>query len=123
MKFLVDEYLSPNLADALNRAGHDAVHVGDVGLRSADDQSVLDHARSQPRTILSADTDFGTLLAASREATPSVILVRLSSPRRTSELSALLQHQLPDILDAISAGSIIVIEDSRIRVRPLPLLS
>lgn len=37
MRFLIDNPLSPILADALRAAGHDAVHVGDYGMGKASD--------------------------------------------------------------------------------------
>jgi hypothetical protein len=41
MKFLVDNPISPLLADALRRAGHNAVHVRDYQLQSADDTTIF----------------------------------------------------------------------------------
>jgi predicted nuclease of predicted toxin-antitoxin system len=35
MRFLIDNNLSPVLADELKTAGHDAVHVRDCGLEAA----------------------------------------------------------------------------------------
>lgn len=57
MRFLIDNNLSPMLADKLKAAGHDAVHVRDYGLQAATDQVVLVHARSYNRVLIPADTD------------------------------------------------------------------
>jgi len=50
---------------ALIDAGHDAVHAGDRGLLGAPDDAVIRAALAESRTVVSADTDFGELLAAS----------------------------------------------------------
>ena len=40
MRLLLDENLSPRLARAVNDLFPGSIHVGDVGLRSADDETV-----------------------------------------------------------------------------------
>lgn len=65
MRFLIDNNLSPLLADALKAAGHDAVHLRDLGMQAATDHVVLEHTRADDRILVSADTDFGGLLARS----------------------------------------------------------
>ncbi len=76
MKFLIDQALSPAVAIELNRDGHDAIHVGELGMAAASDQENFDHAARDGRVSVSADTDFGTLLAIRKETAPSVILFR-----------------------------------------------
>jgi predicted nuclease of predicted toxin-antitoxin system len=61
VRFLIDENLSPRVAELLVKAGHEAVHVRDLGATSAPDAEVLELAASQGRVIVSADTDFGML--------------------------------------------------------------
>ena len=52
---------------------------------------------------------------------PSVIIVRRSTERRTDELAALLEANLPDLSDALEEGAIVVLDADRIRIRRLPL--
>ena len=63
MKLLIDKALSPKVALVLCEAGHDAVHVGELGLGAAEDPVLLDRAAAEVRVLVSADADFGSLLA------------------------------------------------------------
>jgi hypothetical protein len=41
MRFLLDENVSYRVCPHLKAAGHDAVHVAEIGLTSADDEAIL----------------------------------------------------------------------------------
>ena len=76
MRFLIDNALSPIVADVLRRRGHDATHVRDHGLQAAQDDVILARARDDDSVLVSADADFGALLAQSQHNKPSIILFR-----------------------------------------------
>jgi predicted nuclease of predicted toxin-antitoxin system len=63
MRFLVDNSLSPRLADGLTDAGHHAIHVRAVGLAAAADTEVFAKAAAEDRVLIAQDTDFAQLLA------------------------------------------------------------
>jgi predicted nuclease of predicted toxin-antitoxin system len=89
MRFLVDQCLSPDFAEALTTSGHDVVHLRDLGMQRAPDPAVLQTARDQDRVLVSADTDFGTILAQSSATRPSVVIFRRVSGRRPTAQATL----------------------------------
>lgn len=122
MRFLIDNALSFQLAERLTQAGHDAVHVRDYHLQAAPDADVFQRAADEDRILVSADTDFGTLLAKRRESSPSVILFRRLSSYRPDYLESLVIQSLPPSEADLSKGCLLVIEKTRMRIRQLPLL-
>lgn len=120
MKLLVDANLSHKVAAGLRAAGHEARHLQEIGMQTSSDPAVLAVARDEERVLVTADADFGRLLALGGLTRPSVVLLR-PAPRRNVEVLRLLVSLLPLVDPALSEGSLVVVEPSRIRVRKLPI--
>ena len=121
MKFLIDNALSPALAAFLQQAGHDAIHVRSIGLQHADDDVIFDRAAAERRILVSADADFGTLLAVRSAQQPSVIQFRGEGSRKPDVLARTLLANLPQLVDSLENGCIVTFEPARVRVRLLPI--
>ena len=120
MKFLIDECISARVVPLLTGVGHDVAHVEDRGLAGHVDQEVLELARSEGRVLVSADTDFGEILASSGALLPSLVLLRQGN-RSPLHRAATLLANLDEVGDDLAAGAVVVLTDDRIRVRRLPL--
>jgi len=121
MRFLVDNSLSPIVAERLREAGYDAIHVRHIQMQAATDESIFEYADSDERTIIAADTDFGTLLALWEKPKPSVILFRRGTQKSPEHQIQLLLANLPIIKASLLTGSVIVFERNRLRIRSLPI--
>ena len=121
MRFLIDNALSPVLATLLEQAGHNALHVRAIDLHRSDDVVIFDRAAAEDRILVSADTDFGTLLATRSAQKPSVIQFRGRGSRKPEALALAILSNLPQLVDSLQSGSIVTFEPSRIRVRALPI--
>lgn len=121
MRLPIDANLSHRVAELLREAGHDAVHVRELGLQHASDLRIADVAASEERVIVSEDTDVGALLAQRRLSRPSFVLVRSIEPLTPQQQAMLLAANLPAVEQELEDGAIAVLDRRRLRVRRLPI--
>jgi predicted nuclease of predicted toxin-antitoxin system len=121
MKFLVDMALSPKTVIVLRNSGYEAVRVNELGMAKSRDREILEYAAKNDMIVLTADLDFGDILAFTRYKKPSVIIFRLKDPS-PDHVNSLLLSAISHINDSLDKGSIVVIDDYRIRIRELPVL-
>ena len=121
MKVVVDMNLSPSWAAVLERNGFPAVHWSAVGEGKATDSVVLGWARDNGYIVFTNDLEFGSILAATRAAGPSVIQARTQdvTPDHLGDIvvAALREHK-----EILERGALITIDESRLRARILPLI-
>ncbi|MPY82796.1 MAG: hypothetical protein GEV00_05620 [Actinophytocola sp.] len=121
MKFLVDESLSPQLCGYLISNDDTAEHSREAVGCGASDQEIFAYATSNETVIVTADTDFGTLLAQAEADRPSVVLMRELLSLPVAEQGRLVAENMGQIRDALVKGAIVVFSRTEIRVRPLPI--
>jgi predicted nuclease of predicted toxin-antitoxin system len=119
MRFLADMGISVRIVDWLRNAGHDTKHLREEGLQRSPNGEIFAKAVQENRIILTLDLDFGEIVALSKGEKASVVLFRLHNTR-TSHLIERLSTVLTDSSNALESGAVVVVEESRHRVRYLP---
>jgi predicted nuclease of predicted toxin-antitoxin system len=99
-----------------------AEHVGEIGLASADDKTILAYALDRGMVVVTLDADFHTQLVLSGARGPSVIRIRIEGLNST-ELSRLLTRVIQQCKDKLDSGAMVTVTETGVRVRKLPLVS
>jgi predicted nuclease of predicted toxin-antitoxin system len=121
LRFLLDMGISYKVARWLNTNGHDAVHLNDESLYQLPDNLILEKAIVENRIILTADMDFGHILAFTKTTAVSVIQFRISDLSIENIVPKLLIvfENYQEELQAFS--TIITIQEHKIRFKTLPI--
>lgn len=120
VQLVIDLNLSVEWVAELGRQGWSAVHWSAVGDPRAEDSVVMEWARVNGYVVFTHDLDFGTMLALTHATGPSVVQLRgqqvLPEDIGPILVAAIRQHEA-----ALAAGALVVIDESKSRVRVLPL--
>lgn len=117
LKFLTDENISPRIVSFLRKKEIDVVDVKEKGWHGNEDKYLMEIANKGKRFILTHDTDFGTL--AINEGVPcyGIIYMRLRNLNVSNVINILEKLLMVD--KDIPEGSVIVVEDTRLRIRTI----
>jgi predicted nuclease of predicted toxin-antitoxin system len=118
MHFLIDADLPRSVGDLIRSNGHEATDVRDIGLRSALDTTIAQHAQREGWCLLTGDFDFSDI----RRYPPAdyagiVVLVippMVTSLYITQLLAMFLQQR--DVIEQLP-GKLAIVEAGRVRLR------
>jgi predicted nuclease of predicted toxin-antitoxin system len=121
LRFLLDMGISYQVAQWLNSVGHDAIHISNEGQHTLDDHLIVEKAINENRVILTADMDFGQILAFTKSNLVSVIQFRLfdlSPANIISKLNLVFDNFTEEM---VGDQVIITIQQNKMRIKKLPL--
>lgn len=120
MRFLADMGVDVRVVQWLNQHGHDAIHLRDDGLHRLPDGEIFEKAAREARILLTFDLDFGEIAALAHGRPVTVVLFRLHNTR-APHVIARLESVLRASASALLRPAVVLVEESRHRIRPLPV--
>ena len=117
---MIDNAPPPRPAYLLMTAGYDAVHVGAYGMHAASDAEILARALQEDRVVVSADSDFGIILATQEASRPSFVLFREPNLLVAQDYANMLIPAMATLGPELEGGCVAVFRNGRLRVRKLP---
>jgi predicted nuclease of predicted toxin-antitoxin system len=112
--------VSYKVAQWLNSVGHNAIHISSEGLHTMEDFLIIEKAIKENRIILTADMDFGQILAFNEAYAVSVIQFRIIdlSPANIISKLAIVFGRFSSQL--VTERVIITVQENKVRLKSLP---
>lgn len=120
MKFLCDMPVSGKVVAYLNLLGYNTIHCREIKMEQASDEEIFQVALQEKRIIITMDLDFSAIFVFQKVKFPSLIIFRIKEPK-PEKVIQLFKDNFKKIKQPLEKGSIIIIEDFRIRIRELPI--
>ena len=115
VKILADENISPKVVSFLRNVGLDVLDVKEQQWYGQNDEFLLDIAYRDHRFVLTHDSDFGTLAVNKGKLYYGILYLRLKN-LNSANVIRVCNHLFQKDFD-VSSGTILVIEETRIRIR------
>lgn len=117
LRFLTDENISPRVVDYLRGNGVDVLDVKENGWFGSTDEELIKRALIEKRLIVTHDSDFGKLTFGQGLPCYGIVYLRPKNFKPHNVIKTL--ERLFSSRVEIKKGVIIVVEDTRARVRSL----
>jgi predicted nuclease of predicted toxin-antitoxin system len=120
VRFLAHMCVDVRIVNWLRQNGHDAIHLRDQGLQRMPNGEIFEKAIREDCVVITFDLDFGEIAALTEGRRTSVILFRLKNTRMHNVIER-LSSVIEFFAGPLAKGSIVTVEDTRSRVRYLPI--
>jgi predicted nuclease of predicted toxin-antitoxin system len=120
MKFLLDVGITPRLGQLLVESGHTYRYVPAHYSDRLPDSEIMEIARLHDEVLITHDLDFGAQLAFSGQNRPSIIIFRIHHIN-ADVFYKILMTNWDNIESPLEAGALILIENTNVRIRLLPI--
>ena len=119
MRFLVDANLPRSTVALLQRHGHAAEHVRDLGLGQAPDSQIAARVRTSSAVLMTRDLDFADIRNYPPGSYPGIIVLRLPDDAAAQDIVTLVERLLKqsELLTQVP-GHLVILEADRVRFRP-----
>ena|ERR1700677_1115094 len=120
MHLVLDQGVPRDAATRLRNLGHEATHVGEIGMHDAADHEILAFASKKHGIVVTLDADFHTILAVSGAPGPSVIRLRIQGLRAPAVVELILK--VLSLFDSdLERGSLVTVKARKITCHRLPV--
>jgi predicted nuclease of predicted toxin-antitoxin system len=116
VRLVADENCDFSVVVDLRLDGYDVASITEQ-MAGADDEAVIDFARTERRLLITEDTNFGQLVFAAAKQNSGVILIRYPASAR-SALTAAVRKLLSDSGESLYSR-FAVLEPERVRITQL----
>ncbi len=117
---VLDQGVPRDAARRLRDLGYECVHVGEVGMSTADDEEILGLAFGKHAVAVTLDADFHAILAVSGAAGPSVIRIRIQG-LRAAEIAECVRLVSTRFESELTAGSLVTVKSRKTTCHSLPI--
>ena len=119
MRFLLDANMPRSAVGAVQRLGHEAVDVREIGLGGAEDKHIAAYAQQHDLVLITRDFDFSDIRNYPPAEFAGIIVLELPDDAVAATVVKVMESFLsqPQLLSQL-AGRLAIVESWRARFRP-----